>query len=141
MLKTLSLILPIVLPSWRFFKTIEPSARVQWATLDAPQRWHAFRPRPAQVSVMSMLARLFWNPQWNETLYVVSCVERQHLASNDHSIAQIKTRLAQDIVQTGAAPVGAEFRFRLVFAQRVGAQMVEDIVYVSPPCTLVQSAR
>lgn len=141
MLKTLSLILPVVLPSWRFFKTIEPSARVQWTTADTSDCWHVFRPRPTKASITSMLVRLLWNPQWNETLYVLSCVERQYLAPNDHSIAQIRMRVAQDILHSGAAPAGARFWFRLVFVQRVGGQLIEDIVYVSPPCTLAQSTK
>lgn len=138
MSKTLSLILPILLPSWRFFKTVEPSPRVHWALMQSPDHWHSYRPRPDRVSVVTMLRRLLWNPRWNQTLYVVSCAERLHLDPNPHSEAQIAARVAREILDSGAADTAMRFRFRLVFVQRVGDHMVEDVVFVSEPVPLAE---
>lgn len=136
MLKTLSLILPILLPSWRFFKTVEPSPRVQWALATAPEVWHSYRPRPEQVPLRLMLWRLLWNPRWNQTLYVVSCAERLYLDPNAQSADQIACRVAREIMASTAAGAGALFRFRLVFVQRVGAQLEEEIVFISEAISL-----
>lgn len=67
-----------------------------------------------------MIRRLFWNPDWNDTLFVVSCAERIQENPTEHNIAEIKRRISEDVSQ------GA-FQFRLVFVHRDG----EDIVFVS----------
>lgn len=136
MLKMLTLVLPVLLPSWRFFKSVEPSPRVQWSLTDKPEAWHNFRPRPASVGIAALLGRLFWNPQWNERLYVLSCAERQHLAPEAHNIAQINACVARDVMRMGGASTDAQFRFRLVFVQRLDGRMIEDVVFVSAPARL-----
>ncbi|MEM9341792.1 MAG: hypothetical protein AAGA87_01980 [Pseudomonadota bacterium] len=114
------LVLPVLIPSWRFFKAIEPSPRVQWAMASDSPVWLEFRPRPFRVSRLEMIRRLFWNPDWNDTLFVVSCAERIQENPTEHNIAEIKRRISEDVSQ------GA-FQFRLVFVHRDG----EDIVFVS----------
>ena len=79
MLRPLALLLPALIPSWRFFDVIAPSPRIEFAMLTSPDSaavWQAFRPRPARVALSTMLGRLFWNPRWNESLFLVSCAER-----------------------------------------------------------------
>lgn len=128
MFRTLGLLLPILLPSWRFFQTVEPSPRVQWALEGAkPAQWHAFCPRPAHVSAAAMLRRLFWNPAWNDTLFVVSCAERLHLAPTAQAEAQIAQRVAREV----PVPAGTALRFRLVFVQRTSGTLIEDVVFFS----------
>ncbi len=111
----LQLLLPALIPSWRFFDRIGPAPRVEYALLWASggrqagepepgtlarggtgsgagtdtqagtqtgsatdasgRRWREVHPRPATVSPLAMLQRLFWNPRRNEALYLVSCAE------------------------------------------------------------------
>ncbi|MGE0591673.1 MAG: hypothetical protein AB7G23_00935 [Vicinamibacterales bacterium] len=87
----LQLLLPALIPSWRFFDRIGPAPRVEHVLLGAsggrqttgPEpgtdtsgpRWREVHPRPATVSPLAMLRRLFWNPRRNEALYLVSCAE------------------------------------------------------------------
>lgn len=132
MLKTLSLVLPVLLPSWRFFQTVEPSPRVQWARAGAePNDWQTYRPPPQHLSLLTMLWRLFWNPRGNETLFVASCAERLHLTQSPHALAQIRSRVRRQVAQEGDVPAGVPVRFRLVFVQRVDGALIEDVVFVS----------
>ena len=89
MIRIVRLLLPALVPSWKFFKTIEPSPRVQWRLLsktnDVVSDWQESRPRPEKVSLLTLARRLFWNPRWNENLYMVSLAERLSLDPSDHS--------------------------------------------------------
>lgn len=135
MLKTLSLILPILIPSWRFFKTIEPSPRVQWALLQengsAPQEWKDFRPLPLVMTPLNMIFRLFWNPDRNDELFVVSCAERIREQPTSHSIDEIKRRLQSDVESIGIEIDEQLLQFRLIFVHRDKTQLVQEIVFVS----------
>tara|TARA_R110002049_G_scaffold23781_7_gene84901 strand:- start:122682 stop:123137 length:456 start_codon:yes stop_codon:yes gene_type:complete len=142
MLKTLALILPVVIPSWRFFQTVEPSPRVQWAQLHGhgTPEWQEFRPRPQAVTPLHCLLRLFWNPAWNDTLFLVSCAERIQQRPTDHSITEIRRRvrahLADDLPN-------AVLQFRLIFIQREqtqgdgtphdGGGLTQHVVFLSAP--------
>lgn len=82
-----ALLLPALVPSWRFFDRVTASPRLEyrWVGADGAQdvasepsvqAWLPFRPRPAQRGGLAMLVSLFWNPQWNEDLFLVSLCER-----------------------------------------------------------------
>lgn len=132
MLHILRLLAPALIPSWRFFKEVAPSPRIEYAVLAAPDQipevWTSARPRPAHLSFAQMLGRMLWNPRWNETLFMVSCAERLIAAPTDHSAAEIAARLARDL-----GPRDGFLRFRLVFVRREGADIVADVEYLSPP--------
>jgi hypothetical protein len=135
MAKTLSLILPVLIPSWRFFKAIEPSPRVQWALLCdcevAPITWHEFRPRPSAVTPLQMALRLFWNPDWNDALFVVSCAERIQQQPNVHSINEIMRRIQLDIGKKRIDATDRLLQFRLIFVHREETALVEEVVFLS----------
>lgn len=135
MLQTVLLILPVLIPSWRFFKTIEPSPRVQWALLPnhkaAEGDWQEFRPKPATLTGFQMLCRLFWNPACNDNLFVVSCAERIAENPTAHSIDEIKRRVLNDVEQMKIDTTGMRLRFRLVFVSRDQAGLSQEVVFVS----------
>ncbi|MEP5730389.1 MAG: hypothetical protein ABJL67_13595 [Sulfitobacter sp.] len=135
MLRTLSLILPVLMPSWRFFEAIQPSPRVQWqltlGTENASEAWHDFRPRPKSITPLQMFLRLFWNPLWNETLFVVSCAERIAQHPTPHSIHEINQRILSDIKQRRVDTAGKMLRFRLVFVYREKAKIMRDVLFLS----------
>lgn len=117
MLRPFTLLLPALIPSWRFFDVIAPSPRIEYALLPgetAPGDWREFRPRPERVSLAAMLGRLVWNPRWNETLFLVSCAERLVDEPTAHSEDEIFRRIAADLAD---APE-PWLTFRLVFVHR-----------------------
>lgn len=137
-MRSLSLLLPALVPSWRFFDTIGPSPRIEYALLsspdDAPDDWQEFRPRPQRVSLRSMLARLVWNPGWNETLFLVSCAERLADHPTAHSEDEIYRRIATDVAQVlDAAPQGPWLCFRLVFLVRDNDGLVREERFRAQP--------
>ncbi|WP_420861897.1 hypothetical protein [Algirhabdus cladophorae] len=144
MFQTLSLILPVLIPSWRFFKTIEPSPRVEWAVFprgeDAPTVWNEFRPQPIVVTPLQMVLRLFWNPDRNEELFVISCAERIQVQPTQHSIVEITQRVQDDVAKMGLETAGQILQFRLVFVRRVGTELVRDIVFCSDALPALKEA-
>lgn len=143
MLNSLNLILPAVIPSWRFFSTVAPSPRIEYvirgSATDRSGVWQEFRPHPDHVSFGRMLRRMIWNPRWNETLFLVSCAERLIAAPTEHSVVEIQTRVARDVMR-GAKPPALTSRlyFRLVFLDREGADIIKSIEYVSGGVILAQ---
>jgi len=138
MLQLLKLLLPALIPSWRFFDTVAPSPRIEYSLLKTSQEihgsWQQFRPRPAQLSIISMLKRLFWNPRWNESLFLTSCAERLIANPTEHSREEIVRRIKADLtIDTIATPY---LQFRLVFWTRNDHQLEQHILYISPPYLL-----
>ncbi len=136
MIQTIKLLLPGLIPSWKFFKAIEPSPRVQWCMMDEAAQsctdWQEYRPRPTHISAGSMLRRIFWNPNWNEALYMVSLAERLSLSSSTHSRDEIFKRLKLQLIRTNAIDAGRPcLQFRLVFVLREGTELVQQITYLS----------
>lgn len=134
MVNTLLLLLPALLPSWRFFKTIEPSPRVEWAVAapaHAPTDWRPLRPRPRRVSPLSMAGRMLWNPGWNEALFLVSCAERLMEGPDTHAHEEIFRRVRAEA--SGDARIARQdtLQFRLVFVSRLGPQIVREVTYQS----------
>ncbi|SFS54639.1 hypothetical protein SAMN04488040_0856 [Sulfitobacter marinus] len=147
MLKTLSLVLPVLLPSWRFFQTIEPSPRVQWTLLskDGVADWREFRPRPATITVLQMLTRLIWNGARNDALFVVSCAERITESPTAHSISEIQRRILSDLTHDdlthGSSVSDAHAaQFRLVFISREGTGMRQETLFQSDPFPVAGAA-
>ncbi|WP_368184420.1 hypothetical protein [Aestuariibius sp. HNIBRBA575] len=139
LLRIVMLLLPALIPSWRFFKTVAPSPRVEFRILPADQsssnaQWCEFRPRPATLSIWQMLRRMVWNPVWNEQLFLVSCAERLIANPTQHSIDEINSRIWADIASSPPrTPAGSRLQFRLVFVCREGAEIVKYVDYESQP--------
>jgi hypothetical protein len=137
-LQALKLLLPALIPSWNFFDVIAPSPRIEYALLAAPAApgdWREFRPRPERLSPLAMACRMFWNPVWNESLFLVSCAERLTSAgssSNDHSEDEIFKRIAADLrpEETADAPW---LNFQLVFLSRQGEAIEREVLYRPAP--------
>lgn len=140
MRKTLSLILPVLFPSWRFFKEIAPSPRIQWGQqrggVIAADDWREFRPRPFTMSLRQMALRLFWNPHGNDTLFAISCAERIQQSPDQHSINEIKRRILSDLQNHPFQTTTDLLQFRLVFVHRDGAGLAENVVFLSTPFPL-----
>jgi hypothetical protein len=136
-LHSLKLLLPALIPSWRFFSEVAPSPRVEYCLWGPTQNmkhvWHEFRPRPEHLSIGRMIARMVWNPVWNEDLFLVSCSERLIENPTQHSIDEIRTRIIRELHKTPKVDHAAQLQFRLVFIHREGEQIVKEIEYESDP--------
>lgn len=112
MLQTLKLILPVLFPSWQFFKDISPRPRIDFALMQKQEKeiqsWQSFQPPEKNFS----FASLFYNQEWNENLYLYSCAENLALEEDHFYAEEIAKRLAR-IIDPGEAKF---FCFRLVFS-------------------------
>ncbi|PVM82981.1 hypothetical protein [Caulobacter endophyticus] len=132
MANPVSLLAPALIPSWNFFDVIAASPRVEYALADARDAvldaWTEFRPRPQRLSPVAMLARLFWNARWNESLFLVSCAERLVEEPTAHGEDEIFRRIAADLAgQPDAAPW---LSFRLLFIDPTGER---EVLYQAAP--------
>jgi len=133
LLRIVSLLLPAIIPSWRFFDVIAPSPRIQFVLLTSKdsaasrhQDWREFRPRPAHVSFLQMLGHMLWNPMRNETLFLVSCAERLLQQYTQHSEDEILKRIVRDLgVEAG------HLQFRLLLVKRDGDQLQQTVAFHS----------
>lgn len=138
MLSTFKLLLPALVPSWRFFDFIAPSPRIEFALFNDQDaqigEWQAYRPRPPHVPFSQMLRRMFWNPWWNETLYITSCADRLVGAPEDtHLQREILQRIVHDI-HTGeiSSTNATHVQFRLLLKERVDTELVTQLIFISP---------
>lgn len=140
------LLLPVIFPSWRFFSSIGPAPRIDYGFLrtgeDAPSQWQEFRPRPHELTLLQGLARLFWNPQWNEFLYMNSCAERLFDAPNDMREKEIMRRL-QAALAAGEITAPADARqlvYRIRAVIREGAEVSEPVLFTARPASIESAA-
>lgn len=137
MLQTIKLLLPALIPSWRFFATIAPSPRIEITLLktaqEAPDEWLEFRPRAAHLPLSSMLKRMFYNARWNESLFLVTLAEQLSSNPTEHSSQEILRRIQAELERNSFdADVTPYLQFRLVFVHRDGLQLQKNVTYISP---------
>lgn len=78
-----------------------------------------------------MLRRLFWNPHWNESLFLVSCAERLMQYQSEHSYQEILKRIREDLAHSPDVAATPYMQFRLMFIKRQGTQLQQDIPFIS----------
>ena len=135
MRRTLALLAPVLVPSWRFFDAIGPSPRIEYAlspSAHAPeQAWRAFRPRPTSISPQDRLKRLISNPVWNESLFLVSCAERLIAEPTDHSRRELFYRVRRDVARRQETE-GLYLSVRIAVVVRGESALERHILYTSP---------
>lgn len=137
-LQACKLLLPALIPSWRFFDEIAPSPRIEFSLLtntqETPENWQEFRPRPKQLSMKAMLKRMFWNPSWNESLFLVSCAERLAMNPTEHSRDEIFKRIAAELRKHSQNVEAKPYlQFRLVFVNHENNTLHKHTAYISAP--------
>lgn len=134
-------LLPALIPSWRFFDSIGPSPRIDYALFGQGEdlafaSWQEFRPRPPRLSFAQMLLKLFWNPIWNETLFLVRLAERIMEGETDFPAREIHRRLTLALTPRESSAQGADnaplLAFRIRALSRDGEGRVhEDVVFLA----------
>lgn len=147
MLHITRLLLPALIPSWRFFDTIEPAPRLEFRTLkntdgfdhNGPDpEWKEFRPRPARLSAWRLFTRMLWNPSWNEFLFLTSCAERLLESGSAHSCQEILNRIKSELSRD-AGNKAEYLQFRLTLVSRQGTKLQKEVAFVSPAYPYGQS--
>lgn len=133
--RTIDLLLPALFPSWRFFKQVGPSPRVEYrVVLDGQgSEWRESHPISEHVGLGRMARRMLWNPARNTQLYMVSLSERLVSGLVEHSAAELNRLIAEKIGEQDG-----ELQFRLMFMAPEGDQIVGTVVYESEPVALTE---
>lgn len=141
-LPMLRALLPVLVPSWRFFDRIGASPRIEIALLSAvaaePEDWLEFRSRPHHLSLIRILRSLWWNPEQNEALYLLSCCEKLIEQQSALAEREIERRIAaalgkipRNIAGPNVEPEYPFFMFRLIVIERVGTELSRSEVFRS----------
>ena len=138
----IKLFLPVLFPSWRFFSSIGPSPRIEFALSqnenDEPVNWQEFRPKPAKISFVKGLLLLFHNPGWNETLYINTCAERLFEGYSEMREQEIMRRILASI-SVGEIIADSNFRYvtyRISAVMREGQVISQPVTFISKPVLL-----
>jgi hypothetical protein len=144
----LQYLLPALIPSWRFFDSIAPSPRIEFALVarsdDAVAHWQEFRPHPAHVSGVSMLRSLLWNPRWNESLYMVSCAEKIIDEPSAMRENELVRRIAEAIQRSEVTRSFTQAMFltiRVIVLQRQAGQITRQVRFVSESYRLADAQQ
>ena len=138
--RTIELLLPALIPSWRFFKSVEASPRIEYRLLQGSthSEWASSFERPVSLTPLQFALRLLWNADWNDHLFMVSCAERLTDHPTQHSIDELNTRISRRIKD---ADLSGLLQFRLLFLSRDGHQLLIVIAYESQPVALADIVR
>lgn len=134
----LRLLLPVIVPSWRFFDVIGPAPRTEIAWLLGPTAapdWRPLVPRPARLDLTTTLRRLVWNPEGNAALYVSSLAERLLDAPSAPAGDAFLNAVIELAVgrERPASPAVEWLQVRIVSTRRDGAQLVDEVAFLSSP--------
>lgn len=131
LLTGLRLLLPAIVPSWRFFDAVGDSPRIDHALVPSPDAtpadWIEIDSRPATLTAGAMMRGLFWNASWNEALFLVSLAERLLTSDDPHTLAHSEHELLVRVAQRCAADPTAWLRIRI----RLAGHGAERVAYVS----------
>jgi hypothetical protein len=139
----LSLLLPVLFPSWRFFDAIGPALRVEYALVDGAElagaRWREYRPRPARRSLAAILGGLCFDPVGNERLFALACAERIAGGERGFPEREIRARVARSLRGEAAARGAARLAFRVRRCARDGDAVRSEVVFTSELAPLASS--
>lgn len=138
MLATLRLLLPALIPSWRFFDSVRPSPRIEFALFDVSNtrdiEWHAFQAHVPHLPLSAMLKRLFWNPDWNDYLYSMSCAARlldEPTRAREEALLRRVATAAQRSERARDTRSPKSIRVRIVVLKREGDRITRELMYLS----------
>jgi len=141
------LILPTIIPSWRFFDVIAPSPRIEYVLLDKNNKllteWCEFRPRPQSLSFFSMLARMLWNVRWNENLFMISCAERifENSPTQYLSELEILKRIRKSLLCDSDVLAVENIQFHLILLEKNNNKIDQSIFFESRIAPLILTAK
>lgn len=135
-MKTFKLLLPVFIPSWKFFNRIAPSPRIEFSlgapVLDETSQWQELCLRPKQLSVIDFVKSIFYNPRWNEALYIMNCAERLVIDPNKHCVEEIMRRIRTELEHRGMDLKSTPYlQFRLIVISREGNELQKEILFSS----------
>lgn len=119
------------MPSWQFFNEVAPSPRIEFAVLDTKDQeisqWQDLVSRKQEYKISDFFKSIFFNPEWNQKLYLINCAEKIVISQSKHAVKEIFKAILEKLKLEGDKFVC----FRLVFISKKSEGFREDILYQS----------
>lgn len=132
MMSTTKLLLPVLFPSWRFFRAVEASPRIEWRLIGAgSEDWHLYGTRAQHFSLWKAFTRLFLNAKWHEELYMVTLSERLLVEDSVFANKEIAYRLMPIIRKRKDLPKRAVFQYRVILVSREDDDIMSEEAFIS----------
>ena len=138
-LHMLKLLLPILFPSWRFFRCIDPSPRLEYgyceSLKDQPERWYPLEKPLQHFNYVSAIFHLFFNPTWNQQLFMNTCAEHLFEGANERWESFIVRRIMSDkkIVRIAGLLNKNVIQFRIKAIINNDGHITSPILFTSKP--------
>ena len=115
------LLLSALISSWQFFKESSPAPTIEIKLANAD--WQELNLRPKSKSFFVTLKSLFFNPVWNEALYIFDCAERLVLEKSPKDEKELTERIKARLENINAD----HFQFRITLQTRTE----KEIAFIS----------
>lgn len=103
-MNTLRLVLSALISSWQFFKEAVFSPNIEFTllkTVDDKKNWIEFCYRPQQRTLLQIVTSLFFNPVWNEALFMMDCAEKMLVEPSKELDCEIMERIIAELERRG----------------------------------------
>ncbi len=134
-MQTLKLLLPILIPSWRFFKEIAPSPRIEYRLLRSTTDeglWQRLELRPKKLTILQTIKSLFFNPYWNEALFITNCAEQLIINYTEFGEQEIAKRIISILERRQLDLKSSPYlEFRIVFLSKHDSKLEENVLFTS----------
>ena len=90
-----------MISSWQFFKEVTPKLEIEFSWNDDARNWQVLKLRAQNLSTIELIKSVFFNPQWNEALYIMDCAERLIMNPSQERINQLKERIQMQLEKQG----------------------------------------
>jgi hypothetical protein len=130
----LRLLFPALLPSWRFFASVGPSPRIEYALLndvDGTPCWQPLVSERERVTWRESFLALFWNPERNEALFLVTCCERLLADGPERSAFWQREILSRVLRKAAVATSTTHILYRIVVLERHGTRVEAETAFLS----------
>lgn len=107
-----------LISNWQFFKesTLAPVIEVNVDGAD----WQELSLRPKSQSFFDIVKSLFFNPHWNEALFIMDCAERLVLEKSQEDEDELTERIKLKLSTQNAK----YFEFRIIFISKDQKEIV-----------------
>ena len=128
-MKTLTLFLSAIISSWQFFKEAAEAPVLEISFND--ENWDVLSLRSDKRTFLGFLGGIFYNPKWNEALYIMDCAERLLTDISQRNIDELMDRVVLYLKSRNLLN-SSQLKYRLLYKN--------DVVFTSQVRELVNAS-
>lgn len=124
-MQTFRLFLSALISSWQFFKESAPAPRIEF-TLNKENNatsidsWQEVKASPEKLTIIDFIKNIFYNPHWNEYLYIMDCAERLIIEDKEFYSNEISNFINRYLIERNCCTSATPYlKFRVIFNNSV----------------------